>query len=146
MRYHGLYQLGKNFFPLVKEKQNIFLLRYLLLFSHLVMSNTLQPHELQHVSLPCPSPFPRVCSNSCPLSQWCHPPSSSSAASFSPALNLSQDQGLFQSWLFTSGDQSTGASVSTTVLPRKIQGWFPLRLTGLISLCRKSKSQSNYQN
>ena len=70
--------------------------RLSLLFSSLVMSNSLQPHGLQHARLPCPSSSPWACSNSCPLSQWCiqpsHPPSSPSP----PAFNLSQHQGLFQ--------------------------------------------------
>ena len=51
-------------------------------FSHSVVSDTLQPHRLQHARLPCPSPAPRVCSNSCPLSQWCHPTISSSVVLF----------------------------------------------------------------
>ena len=66
----------------------------LLLFSHQVVS--LWPHGLQHTRPPCPSPSPGVCSSSCPLSWWCHPTISSSAALFSFAFNLSQHQGLFQ--------------------------------------------------
>ena len=67
----------------------------LLLFSSSVISNSLWPHGLQHSRLPCPSLAPRVCSNSCPLSQWCHQPSCP-LLSPSPAFNLSQHQGLFQ--------------------------------------------------
>ena len=68
----------------------------LLLFSYLVVSNSLQAHGLQHARLPCPSPSPRVCSNVCPLSQGCHPTIFSSVTTSSPALNLSKHQGLFQ--------------------------------------------------
>ena len=67
-----------------------------LLFSHLVVSNSLWPHGLHHTKLPCPSPSPRVCSNSCPLSQWCHQTSHLLSPSFPPVLNLSQQQGCFQ--------------------------------------------------
>ena len=70
-------------------------------FSCSVVSNSLQPHELQHARPPCPSPTPRVYPNSCPLSQWCHPTISSSVVPFSSALNLSQHQGLFK-WVRSS--------------------------------------------
>ena len=73
----------------------------LFLFSLPVVSNSLQPHGLQHDSLPCPSPFPQICSNSCPQSQWCHPNISFSVAPSPPALSLSQQQGLFQ-WVGSS--------------------------------------------
>ena len=87
----------------------------------------------QHARLPCPSPSPRVCSNACPLSQWCHPTTSSSVISFSSCLQSFPASGSFPvSWLFPSGGQSIGASVS--VLPMNIQSWFPLGLTGLIFL------------
>ena len=79
----------------------------LLLFSCSVVSNSLQPHGLQHDSLPCPSPFPRICSNSCPLSQWCHPTISFSVAPSPLALNLSQQQGLFQ-WVSSSHQVAKG--------------------------------------
>ena len=82
-----------------------------------------------------PLPSPRVCSNSCPLSQWCHPTISSSVAPSPPAFSLFQHQGFFPvSWFTASGGQSTGASSSASVLPMNIQGWFPLGLTGWISL------------
>ena len=95
----------------------------------------LQPHEMQHARLPCPSLSPRVCSNSCPLSQWHHPTISSSVTSFSSScLQSFPASGSFpMNGLFTSG-QSTGASASASVLPMNIQGWFLLGLTGLISL------------
>ena len=116
--------------------------RMLFLFSRWVVSNYLWPHGLQHIRLPCPAPSPWACSNSCPLSQWCHPTISSSVAASPPALSLSHHQGLFPvSQLFTSGGQSIGTSTSASVLPMNIQGWFPLRLTGLISLQSKGLSR-----
>ena len=91
---------------------------------------TLQPHGLQHTRLPCPSPSPRVCSNSCPLSQWCHPIISSYVFPFSSCLQSFPASGSFSvSQLFTSGGQSIGASASASVLQMNIQGWFPLGLT-----------------
>ena len=73
----------------------------LLFFSCSVMSNSLQPHGLQHARLPCPSPSSRACSNSCSLSQWCHPTISSFVIPFPPVFNLCQHQGLFQ-WVGSS--------------------------------------------
>ena len=67
-------------------------------FSNLMVSNSLRPHGLQHTRLPCPSPTPGACSNSCPLSRWCHPNISFSVILSPPAFNLSQTQGIFQ-WL-----------------------------------------------
>ena len=110
------------------------------------MSNS-ATHELQHTRLSCPSLSPGVCSNSCTLSQWCYltiypllPPSPS-------AFILSKHQGLLQwvgsfimSWLFTSCGQSIGASASASILPINIHCWFPLGLTGLISLLSRGLS------
>ena len=112
----------------------------LLLLSHSVVSDSLVPHRLQHTRLPCLSLSPRVCSNLGPLSQWCHPTISSSAITFSSVLSLSQHQGLFQ-WVSSShlGGQSIGTAPQ--VLPMDIQGWFPLGLTGLISLLSKGFSR-----
>ena len=105
----------------------------LLLFSCSVMSNPLWHHGLQHARLPCPSPSPRACSNSCPLSRWCHPTVLSSVSSFSSCLQSFPASGSFlMSWLFTSGGQSIGVSASASELPMNIQDWFPLGLTGLI--------------
>ena len=104
------------------------------------MSNSLLPHGLQHPRLPFPSLSPGVCSNSCPLSQWCHPTISSSVTSFSSCPQFFLASGSFPlSWLFASGGQRIGAS--TSVLPMKIQGWFPLESTGLISLLSKGLSR-----
>ena len=103
----------------------------LLLFSHLVVSDSLWPHGLQYSRLLYPSPSPRVCSNS--LSQWCHPTISSSVTPFSFCLQSFPESGYFsRSWFFASGGQCIGASA--TVLQMNIQGWFPLGLTGLIFL------------
>ena len=103
---------------------------------------SLWPHGLQHARLPCPSPTARVCSNSCPLSQWCHPTISFSASPFSFWLQLFPALESFPiSQLFTSGGQSIGASASASVLPKNMQGRFPLGLTGLVSLQSKRLSR-----
>ena len=106
------------------------------------MSNSWQPHEPQYVRPPYPSPTPRVYPNSCPLSWWCHPMRwdaiSCSVVPFSSCLQFFPASGSFpMSQLFTSGGQNIGASASASVLPMNIQGWFPLGLTGLISLQSK---------
>ena len=89
---------------------------------------------LQHARLPCPSPSPGVCSNSCPLSRWCHPIISSSVAPFSSCPQpFPASEAFPMSRLFASGGQVIGASASAAVLPVKIQGWFPLGVTGLIN-------------
>ena len=110
-------------------------------FSHSVVSDSLQPHGLQHARLPCPSPTPGACSNSCPSNRWCHPSHPLSSLS-PPAFSVSQHQGLFQ-WVSSlpSGGQSVGASAFTSVLPMNIQDSFPLGLTGLISLQSKGLSR-----
>ena len=94
------------------------------------MSNSLQPHELQHVRLPCPSLTPRACSYACPCSWWCHLTISSSVAPFSSCLQSFPALVSFpRSQFFASGGQSIGASVSASVLPMNIQDWFPLGYT-----------------
>ena len=109
-------------------------------FSRSVVTDSLQPHGLQHARLPCSSPAPRACSNSCPLSQWWHPNISSSVIPFSSCLQSVPASGSFQmSQFFTSGGQSIGASGS--FLPMNIQDWFPLGLTDLISLQSKGLSR-----
>ena len=111
-------------------------------FSRSVMFNSLQPHGLQHAKPSCPSPTPGVCSNSCPLSQWCHPTLLSSVVPFSSCLQFFPASGSFQmSQFFTSGGQSIGVSASASVLPMNIQDWFPLELTGWISLQSKGLSR-----
>ena len=104
-------------------------------FSCSVVSDSLWPHEPQHARPPCPSPTPGVYSNSCSLSWWCHPTISSSAAPLSSCLHSFPASGSFPvSCLFVSGGQSIGSSAPALVLPMNIQGCFPLRLTGSISL------------
>ena len=94
----------------------------------------LRPHELQLARLPCHSLSPRICSNSCPLSQWCHPTISSSEASSSLALNLpnirvlSSELTLYIRW------RSIGASASASVIPVNIQGWFRIDWFDLLSV------------
>ena len=111
----------------------------LLLFSHQVVSNSPWPHGLKHTRLPCPSPSPRVCPSSHPLSRWCHPTTSSSVTLFSFCLQPFPASGSFPvSQLFTLGGQSIGASAS--VLPKSIEGWFPW-LTSLISLLSRKLSR-----
>ena len=106
------------------------------------MSDSLWPYELRHTRLPCPSPSPGVCSNSCPFSQWCHPTMSSSVALFSSCpQSFPASESFLTCYLFASGGQSIGASASTSALPMNIQGWFPLQLTGLISLQSKGRSR-----
>ena len=101
-----------------------------------------QPHRLQHARLTCPSPSPRACSSSCLLSQWCHPTISSSIIPFSSCLQSCPASGAFpMSQFFASGGQNIGASVSTSVLPMNFQVWFPLGLTGFISLQSKGHSR-----
>ena len=99
------------------------------------MPDCLWPHGLQHIKLRCPSPSPGACSNSCLLSQWCHPTISSFVVPFSSCLQSSPASESFpMSRVFTSGGQSIGASASASVLAKNIQAWFPLGLTSFISL------------
>ena len=117
-------------------------LTVLLLFSCSVMSDSLWPHGLQHARLPCPSLSPRVCSNSCPLSRWRHPIISSSVLPFSSGPQSFPASGFFSmSQLFVLVGRSIRASASASVLPVNIWGWFPLGLTGLISLQSKGLSR-----
>ena len=105
----------------------------LFLFSHSVMSDSLQPHELQHTMLPSPSPSPGACPSSCPSSRWYHPTTSSSVVPFSCLQSFPASESFLMSQLFTTGGQSIGASASASVFTMNIQDWLPLGLTGLIS-------------
>ena len=106
-----------------------------LLFSCTTVSDSLWPHGLQHTRPPRPSPSPEVYPSSCPLHWWCHPAISSSDALFSFCPQSFPASGTFPvSHLFISDNQNTGASASASILSMSTQGWFPLRLTGLISL------------
>ena len=106
------------------------------------MSDSLWPHRLKHTRLLCPLLCPGVCSNSCPFSRWCYLTISSSTTLFSFCFQSFPASGSFpMSQLFASGGQSIRASASALVLPMNIQGWFPLGLTGLISLQSKGLSR-----
>ena len=110
-------------------------------FSCSVVSNSLRPHRLQQARLPYPSPTSRACSNSYPLSRWCHPSISSSVVPFSSHPQSFPASGSFQmSQFFTSGSQSIGVSASASVLPMNIQGWFLIGSTALVSLLSKGLS------
>ena len=109
-------------------------------FSHTVMSNSLQPHELQQSRPPCPSPTPRVYPNPRPWSRWCHPIMSSSVISFS-SCPFPTSLSFPMSQLFASGGQSTVLSASKSVLSMNIQDWSPLGWTGWISLKSKGLSR-----
>ena len=99
--------------------------------SHSVMSDSLWPHGLKHARPPCSLPTHGIYSNSCPLSQWCHPTISSSAVPFPSCPQSFPASGAFQmSQFFPSGGQSIGVSASASVLPMNIQDWFPLGWTG----------------
>ena len=111
-------------------------------FSCSVMSDSLQPHGLQHTRLLCPSPTPRACSNSCPSSQWCLPTISSSVVPFVSCLQSFPASGSFQmSQFFPSGGWIIGVIASASVLPMNIQDWSPLGWTGWISLPSKGFSR-----
>ena len=106
------------------------------------MSDCLWHDELQNARLPCSSLSLEVCSDSCPSSQWCHPTISSSVIPFSScSQSFPASRSFPVSNFFASGGQSIGASASASVLPMNIQGWFPLGLTGLISLLSKGLSR-----
>ena len=111
-------------------------------FSHAVVSNSLQPHGLQHPRPPCPSLTPRIYSNSYPLNQWCYPTISSSVIPFSSHLQSFPASGSFpMNQFFASDGQRIGVSALASVLPMNIQDWFPIRLTGWISLQSKGLSR-----
>ena len=143
MNIKMIQELGKRMDSQNKKSQEVFIKNTISLvqFSHSVVSNSLQPHGLQHARLPCPSQTPRAYSYSCALSWWCHPtissviPFSSCPHSFPPSRSFLMSQ------LFASGGQSIGAPASSSVLPMNIQDWFPLRFPGWISLQSKGLSR-----
>ena len=111
-------------------------------FSCSVVSDSLCAHEPQHARPPCPSPTPGIHPNPCPLSQWRHPPISSSVVPFSSCPQSLPASGSFPvTQLFTWGGQSIGVSASASVLPVNTQDWSPLGWTGLISLQSKGLSR-----
>ena len=108
------------------------------------MSNSLRLHEPQHARPPCPSPTPRVYSNSCPLGWWCHLTISSSVVPFSSCLqSCPASESLLMSQFFTSSGQSIGVSASASFPPKKSQDWPPLEWTGWISLQSKELFKSS---
>ena len=109
--------------------------------SHSVVSDSLQPHRLQHSRPPCPSLTPGEYSNSSTLRWWCHPTISSFVVCFSSCLQSFPSGSFLMSQLFASGDQSIRVSTSASVLPANIQDWFPLEWTGLVSLQSKGLSR-----
>ena len=111
-------------------------------FSHSAVSESLRHHGLQHARLPCPSPIPRACSNSCSSGQWCHLTISSSVIPFSSCPHsLPASESFPVSQLFASGGQCIGVSASASALPMTIQDWSPLGWTGWISLQSKGLSR-----
>ena len=125
------------------EWQKMYILYLVVQCSHLLMFNSLRPHGLQHSGLPGLSPSPGACSNSCALSQWCHPTISSSVIPFSSCLHSFPASGSFPIiQLLASSGQSIGASASVLALPMNIQDWFSLGLTGG-SPCRPKNSQES---
>ena len=111
------------------------------LLCHSVVSDFLRPHGLQHARLPCLSPSPGACSDSCLLSRWCHPTISSSVVPFSCLQSFPEPGSFKMNWLLTLGGQSIGASATPSVLPMNIQDWFPLGWTCWISLQSKGLSR-----
>ena len=114
----------------------------MLLFSHQVLPDSLWPHELQHTRLPCPSPSPGACSNSCPLSRWCHPTISPSVVPFSSCLQSFPASGTFPlSRLFTSGGQSIGAVAWYYGLPGNFHFRFVSTFSSFICWSQTPSSQ-----
>ena len=110
-------------------------------FSRSVVSGSLRPHELQQARLPCPSLTTKACSNSCPLSRWCHSTILSSIVPFSCFQSFPVSESFPRSQLFESGGQTIGIAASASVLPMNIQGWFPSGLTSWIFLQSKGLSR-----
>ena len=110
------------------------------------MSDALRPHESQHARPLCPSPTPRVYSNSCPLSPWCHPAISSSVILFSCPQSLQASESFPVSQLFSRRGQSIGVSALASVLPMSTQDWSPLAWTRWISLQSKGLFKSLLQH
>ena len=137
--YKLMQQLRKKSMGVPQKSKNRIAISSVQLLSHV---RFLWPHESQHTRPPCPSPTPRFHWDSRPSSQWCHPTISSSVVPFSSCpQSLPASKSFPMSQLFQWGGQSTRDSASALVLPMNIQGWFPLRLTGLISLLSKGLSK-----
>ena len=140
------WQLKKihNVTPNIAQTTKIVVTKYMYIsqFSCSVVFESLQPHESQHTRPPCPSPTPRIYSNSCPSSRWCHPAILSSVIPFSSCPQSLPASGSFSmSQFFAWGGQRIGVSASTLVLPMNTQHWSPLGWTGWISLQSKGLSR-----
>ena len=116
----------------IKKLWYTYTMEYSVKFSCSVVPYSLQCQRMQHAELPCPSPTPRACSNSCPLCRWCHSTISPLSSPSPPTFNLSQQQDLFQ-WV-SSSHQMARVSSSASVLSMNIQDWFLLGCTGWIFL------------
>ena len=116
---------------------------FLLLLSCPVVSDSLQPHELQHIRSLCPSPSPEFCPSSCSLHWCCHPAISFSDVLFFCFQSFPASGTFLVSQVFTSGDQNTGTSALAFILSMSIQGWFPLRLTGWSPGCPGTSQESS---
>ena len=126
----------------IRKQWYIYTMKYSVQFSHSVVSYSLWPHEWQHARPPCPSPTPRVHSDSCPPSRWCYPAISSSVVPFSSCpQSLPASECFPMSQLFTWCGQSTGVLALASFLPKKSQGWSPSEWTGWISLQSKGLSR-----
>ena len=123
-----------------------FMMFLLLLLSHSVVSNSLRFQGLQHTRLACPSPSPRACSRSCPLSQWCHPTISSSVVPFSCLQSFPASGSFPRSQFFVSGGQSIGASALASVILMNIQDWFSFRIAWFDLLAVQGTLKSLLQN
>ena len=131
-----------NAHSFLKKVQSVWKMFSSVQFSHSVVSDSLRPHESQHARPPCPSPAPRVYSNSCPSSRRCHPAISSSVVPFSSCPQSLPASGSFPiSQFFAWGSQSIGVSASASVLPMNTQDWYPLGWIGWISLQSKGLSR-----
>ena len=137
-------RIAGGFFAVWASREITLYYIYSVQFSSVTQSClTLRSHELQHTRPPCPSPTPRVYSNSCPSSRWCHPAISSSVIPFSSCLQSFPASGSFlMSQLFASGGQSIAVSASTSVLPKDTQDWSALGWTGWICLQSKGLSRA----
>ena len=113
-------------------------------FSYSVVSDSLWPHEPQHARPHCPSPTLGIYSNSCPLSQWCHPDISSSVIPFSSCPQSLPASGSFpMSQLFAWGGQSTGVSALSSFLPKISKGLISFRMDWLDLLVVQGDSQES---
>ena len=127
---NSVYKLQEYTYSVALIFQRLWLFHFVMFilvqFSCSLLSDSLQPHGLQHARLPCPSPIPKACSNSCPLSGWCHQIILSSFVPFSCFQSFPASGSFQMSQFFTLGGQSIGVSASASVLPMNTQDWYPL--------------------